>query len=110
MGNGTKGDDSKTLVCFLERALSRKAFDPFFKLCYRYVRGYLGSLGYLRAKRYLQPMDNRDPLVDLSIDILGFFLRSTRDQPYIVVFDYFHRHGITTVSYTHLTLPTSDLV
>ena len=95
MGNGSKVDDSQTLVLFLQHPLSRKAFDPFFKLCYRYVRGYLGSLGYLRAKRHLQPMDGRDPLADLSIDILGFFLKSTRDQPYVVVFDYFRRHGIT---------------
>ena len=96
MGNCTKGDDSKTLVYFLERPLSRRAFDPFFELCYRHVRGYLGSLRARGHRLPTDPKDNRDPHADLSIDILGFFLRSTRDQPYILVFDYFRRHGITS--------------
>lgn len=36
-----------------------------------------------------------DILSDLAIDILGSFLRSTRDQPYAVIFDHFHEKGMS---------------
>ncbi len=59
------------------------------------------SLGKSRsALRWLYPAIGLDLLQDLALVILlGFFMANNFRSP-----------GFLTVSYTHLTLPTSDLV
>jgi hypothetical protein len=66
-----------------------KHFPSFFELCYRLTRGYLH---YLKRRGVRLPVDQwagKQPWNDLILDILGPFLRSTSQQPYVVVFDYF---------------------
>lgn len=79
---------------FLKNPLSRKCFDPFFKLCYRQTIGYLRYLG---AKGQKLPLDSINPekaFEDLAIDILGGFFQSRRDKPFHIIFDYYEREGI----------------
>jgi hypothetical protein len=52
----------------------------------------------LTAKGYRLPFEHKvggDPVSDLTIDILGTFLHSTKDQSFPVVFNYFRKFGIT---------------
>jgi hypothetical protein len=83
---------------FLLRPLNRKAFDAFFRLCYQHTIGYLR---FLTAKGYRLPFEHKvggDPVSDLTIDILGTFLQSTKDQCFPVVFSYFRKVGVTDSS------------
>jgi len=80
---------------FLISPLNRKTFDSFFKTCYSHTLGYLR---YLKAKGFQLPLEHRsdgDPFGDLAIDLLGTFLRSTKDKPFPIVFDYFKKVGIS---------------
>lgn len=88
-------DDIQVLLNFLKKPLNRHYFNAFFKLCYQLV---IGHLSYLNAKHYQIPVEislDRRSLSDLTIDILGSFLRSTKDQPFIVIFDYFQKQGVS---------------
>ncbi len=90
-----KDSDHEVVKRFLEEPRSRERFDAFFELCYRHI---LGFLGYLRARGFLLPIEqksDRDPLSDLAIDVLGPFLQSSGNRPCVLVFDFFHRRGIT---------------
>ena len=62
---------------FLIQPHNRRIFNDFYKFCYNYTKGYLH---YLKRKNYQFPYDERtdkDPIDDLAIDILGFFLAKT---------------------------------
>ncbi len=84
-----------TILHFLNDCHSRKEFNAFYELCYRSTIGYLH---FLRNKGYQLPLalaTDRNPVVDLSLDILGSFLRSAKNKPFYLIFDYFHQIGIT---------------
>lgn len=88
-------DNAETVKRFLEKPKDRKCLDAFFKLCYRQV---IGCLDYLKALGYqlpVEPISERNPLSDLTIDILGSYLRSRHRQPYYLIFEFFSKQGIT---------------
>jgi len=95
---------------FLIQPHNRRIFNDFYKFCYNYTKGYLH---YLKRKNYQFPYDERtdkDPIDDLAIDILGFFLANKKNKqfhliyehflarknnkPFHVIYDYFSQHGI----------------
>lgn len=87
-------DDATMLWKFLRAPLNRRHFDNFFQLCFREVRK---SLLYLRARGYRLPTDQTDPtreLENLTVDILGSFLRSEKNHPFCVIFEFFENRGI----------------
>ena len=94
MGISGTETDAETLKRFLERPHSRARFDAFFGLCYRHVLGYLGCLKTRGYQMPLEPKADRNPLADLAIDILGSLLQSTKEQPFTIIFDHYHRIGI----------------
>ncbi len=68
-------------------------FRNFFEVCYRLTLGYLR---YLQRRGIRLPTDQlagKQPLNDLALDILGPFLRSTSQQPCVVIFEYFKEQG-----------------
>jgi hypothetical protein len=90
-----KSSDHEVLKRFLEEPRSGERFDAFFELCYRHV---LGFLRYFRARGFLLPIEQKsdgDRFSDLAFDILGPFLKSPGNRPYVLVFDFFRRQGIT---------------
>jgi len=80
-------------------------------VCFRCAAGYLR---YLEARGYRIVSDQTDQeraISDLAIDVLGGFLQSKPGRPYILIFDYFERHGIQHFNrtepdelYSHLTI------
>jgi len=85
----------RILQAFLLNPLNRRAFDSFFKTCYSHTVGYLR---YLKAKGFQLPLEHKadgDPFGDLAIDLLGTFLRSAKENPFPIVFDYFNKAGIS---------------
>ena len=96
-------ENGEIIRLFLEDPRSRKQFDPFFKLCYRHVIGYLR---YLKVKGYRLPeemVSAQNPLSDLTIDILGPFLRSARNRPFFLIFDFFQHQGTSDFKHTDTT-------
>ena len=82
------------LLDFLQKPLSRKAFDRFFTFCFSLVKA---SIRNLHKYIYLDILDyqlGRDPLDALTNDILGELLASKVDRPFYQVFDYYQRHGL----------------
>lgn len=94
---------------FLVQPHSRTKFNTFYKFCYNFTKGYLH---FLKRINYQLPYDDRtdkDPIEDLAIDILGYFLANKKDKqfhlkyeyflarnnkPFYVIYDYFSQHGI----------------
>lgn len=79
---------------FLALPLNRTKFDAFFALCYSHTLGYLR---YLQQQGYRLPVDQRtdkDPLTDLAIDLLGYFLARENGGPSKVLIDFYRRQGI----------------
>ncbi len=88
-------EDANILKNLLATPHDRERFDSFYQLCYREV---CKSLRYLTARGYRLPLDQTDPkhsLGNLTIDILGNFLRSESNRPFCVIFDFFASRGIT---------------
>jgi hypothetical protein len=80
---------------FLLNPFNRKAFNNFFKTCYSHTMGYLR---YLKVRGFQLPLDHiadGDPFGDLTIDLLGAFLHSTKENPFPIVFDYFNKVGVS---------------
>jgi len=99
-----------TIKEFLVQPHSRTKFNTFYKFCYNFTKGYLH---FLKRINYQLPYDDRtdkDPIEDLAIDILGYFLANKKDKqfhlkfeyllvrkdnkPFHVIYDYFSQHGI----------------
>ncbi len=71
-----------------------KYFRDFFEVCYRLTLGYLH---YIQRRGIRLPTDTlagKQPLNDLALDVLGPFLRSTNQQSFVVIFEYFRNNGI----------------
>lgn len=94
----TTEDPRGILRRFLECPLSRRRFIPFYELCYRRI---LGFLRHLDRNNWILPVDEvaeRDPLIDLTIDILGPFFRQDSDRSFPLIFDYFKGKGFEPFS------------
>ena len=79
---------------FLIQPHNRRKFNDFYKFCYNFTNGYLH---FLKRINYQLPYDDRtdkDPIEDLAIDILGFFLAHKKDKPFYIIYNYFSQHGI----------------
>ncbi len=91
---GMSEADKAIIREFLLSPYNRGKFRSFYTFCYNFVSGYLR---YLQKLSYQLPYDNRtdkDPIEDLTIDILGFFFARKKDKPFFVIYDYFSRLGI----------------
>jgi hypothetical protein len=84
-------DEGHLILEFLKNPYSQNKFDSFFKICSQLT---IGFLRYLAKKEYNLPKDSYaglDPIHDLVDDILGSFLRSELDRPFILVFEFFNK-------------------
>jgi len=90
--------DRHILIKFLNKPLNRNYFNAFFKLCFQMTTGYLR---YLKVKGYHLPSKSEtidNSLSDITMDILGSFLRSEPNKQYVVIFDCFEKLEIKDYS------------
>ncbi len=77
---------------FLACPQDRAHFDAFFKLTRQFTTGFLR---YLRALGHTLPLveqsNIKQALDDLALDILGSFLRSEPNKPFVIIFRYFRQ-------------------
>ena len=93
-------NDKQTLINFLNKPLNRQYFDAFFKLCYQKTISRLGCLKQKGHRIPSEPDAINNALSKLTMDILGSFLRSDTNKPYVVIFNHFNKLKITDYSQT----------
>lgn len=89
------GSSDSIIKDFLKSPLDSRKFLVFYNLIYRHTLGYVNYLERHGRTMPSETGDRESRLTDLTIDILGAFLRCDKSRPYHIVFDHFEKCGLT---------------
>ncbi len=88
-------DQAEIVRRFLLSPLSRNCFNDFFGLCVGETIHYLRCLKSAGWRLPVDQVQSEQPLIDITNDVIGFFLSSRRGRPFDIIFEYYRRHGIS---------------